>query len=190
MNEGSDTSPEDDCSRSAPSSFTALADHAAGALAQNDAMIIDLIWDDCVADWRDQLGLSNQRICDAAKAAAAFRGFDQGQLGVLITDDASIHEINRDHLHHDYPTDVISFPYAATGDHLEGELVVSIETAAENAKEYDSTTDVELLLYVIHGVLHIGGMDDHEDHDRQEMRDAERAVLARLGIEIGEAPQA
>ncbi|PNY36965.1 rRNA maturation RNase YbeY [Rhodopirellula sp. MGV] len=160
-------------------------------MSDSDTKIcVDLIWEDCIQSWKETLGLSNQQIAEAAIAAARHRGFRSGQLGVMITDDSSIHEINREHLGHDYPTDVISFPYAEDGTHLEGELVVSVETAHENAIEFGSDTATELLLYVIHGVLHIGGMDDHEDDDRQAMRDSEQAVLSELGIALDEAPQA
>ena len=125
---------------------------------------------------------NKQRLRDACTTATSLRGFHQGEIGIRVTTDVAIHQINRDHLGHDYPTDVISFPYAANEPHIEGELVVSVDTAAERANELGWTVDHELLLYVVHGTLHITGMDDHEPQDRLAMRRAEREVMLRLGV--------
>ena len=125
---------------------------------------------------------NEQRLRDACMAATSLRDFHQGEIGIRVTTDASIHQINRDHLGHDYPTDVISFPYAANRPHIEGELVVSVDTAAERANELGWSVDHELLLYVVHGTLHITGMDDHEPQDRLAMRRAEREVMLELGV--------
>ena len=125
---------------------------------------------------------NEQRLRDACTAATSLRDFHQGEIGIRVTTDAAIHQINRDHLGHDYPTDVISFPYAANRPHIEGELVVSVDTAAERANELGWSVDHELLLYVVHGTLHITGMDDHEPQDRLAMRRAEREVMLELGV--------
>ena len=125
---------------------------------------------------------NEQRLRDACTAATSLRDFHQGEIGIRVTTDAAIHQINRDHLGHDYPTDVISFPYAANRPHIEGELVVSVDTAAERANELGWSVDHELLLYVVHGTLHITGMDDHEPKDRLAMRRAEREVMLQLGV--------
>ncbi|MCA9137774.1 MAG: rRNA maturation RNase YbeY [Planctomycetales bacterium] len=152
-------------------------------------MRVEVLWDPTVLDWRARLGLSQDRIVEAVNAAAEELGFVEGSIGVRITDDESIHEINARHLAHDYPTDVISFPYSEDESVIEGELVASVETAQQNAVDAGWGTDNELLLYVIHGVLHIGGLDDHDDFDRIEMRAAERAVLTKLGIDAGPAAE-
>ncbi|MGI9468851.1 MAG: rRNA maturation RNase YbeY, partial [Rubripirellula sp.] len=125
---------------------------------------------------------NEQRLRDACTAATSLRDFHQGEIGIRVTTDAAIHQINRDHLGHDYPTDVISFAYAANRPHIEGELVVSVDTAAERANELGWSVDHELLLYVVHGTLHITGMDDHEPKDRLAMRCAEREIMLQLGV--------
>jgi probable rRNA maturation factor len=122
------------------------------------------------------------RIRDAVIAAAHRSGFSVGSIGVLITDDETIHRINREHLEHDYPTDVISFAYHQQLPSVEGELVASLDTAAREASSLGWTTLNELLLYVIHGTLHICGLDDQTEEARKEIRLAERQVLATLGI--------
>ena len=119
----------------------------------------------------------------AVVAAANERGFRQGNLGVRITDDETIRRINSDHLGHDYATDVISFDYDSAEPTIEGEMVVSVETAACRAAELGWPTEHELALYVVHGTLHITGLDDCNDADRAIMRAAEQRVMIRLGIE-------
>jgi len=132
------------------------------------------------ADWDDAVDAAITR---AAVAAAALRGFDRGRIGVMVTDDETIHQINHRHLDHDYPTDVISFTYDRSGRSVEGEMVVSLCTARRSAQELGWDWRSELLLYVVHGTLHICGLEDSTPDQQHEMRLAERAVLARLGID-------
>jgi probable rRNA maturation factor len=124
--------------------------------------------------------LDVSQIARCIRVAAMHRGYTSGSVGVLVTDDPTIHQINRDHLQHDYATDVISFGYSAEGNHLEGELVVSVDTARTMAAVNGLTEQTELSLYLIHGTLHVAGMDDHSDEDRSAMRIAEREVLMAL----------
>lgn len=131
-------------------------------------------------------GLGSEDITDqirtAVIATAHAKGFDLGSIGVLITDDQTIHEINRSHLQHDYATDVISFAYEQQPPRIEGELVASLDTAAREAAELGWPVLNELLLYVVHGVLHICGMDDQSAESRRQMRIVEQQVLSSLGI--------
>lgn len=151
--------------------------------SSGSAIEIDLIIDHGVNN-----PLSKKLVCEAARLAAASRGFSDGSIGVRITNDATIRELNATHLGHDYATDVISFGYTAETPTIEGELVVSVDTAAREAKsasalaDHEWTVEHELMLYVVHGVLHITGMDDHDATDRIEMRAAEEAVFLKLGI--------
>ncbi|HBJ34704.1 MAG TPA: rRNA maturation RNase YbeY [Planctomycetaceae bacterium] len=129
--------------------------------------------------WDDQL---ESAIQNAVASAAQARGFAAGRIGVMVTDDETIHEINRRHLDHDYPTDVISFTYDRSGSMVEGELVVSLCTARRSASEIGWDWRHELLLYVVHGTLHICGLEDSSAAERSEMRANEQAVLESLGI--------
>lgn len=119
----------------------------------------------------------------AVAAAAKVGDCDDITVGIRISMNAAIHQINRQFLQHDYPTDVISFPYDLAPPRVEGELVVSIETATVEAQAADWSTREELLLYVVHGTLHLVGYDDTASDVRAEMRQAEQAALASLGIE-------
>lgn len=106
------------------------------------------------------------------------------QVGIAIVDDSTIHELNRRHLGHDYPTDVLSYPLEDRPDDLQGEIVVSAETAVRNASSYGLSPDQELCLYVVHGALHLAGYRDKTGAERRAMRQAERDVLAELGISM------
>ena len=109
-------------------------------------------------------------------------GIRRGEISLAIIDDQTMHELNRRHLQHDYPTDVLSFVLETDGDHLEGEVIVSADTAAQVAPTHDWPVEHELTLYVIHGCLHLVNYDDHSDDDRQNMRTKELHYLARAGI--------
>ena len=146
-------------------------------------LTVPICWDASVDDlWKNEL--PEERVREAVRVAVQSRGFTRGEIGVRITSDEDIHQLNVEYLAHDYPTDVISFPYEAEGDRVVGELVVSCDTAARNALSLDCTRAEELLLYIVHGTLHVTGMDDQEAESRRQMRSAERSVLAQLGIDL------
>ena len=145
--------------------------------SDHDSLRITINVDENVASPLDE-----KKLQQAAAAAAADQGYHRGEIGIRVTDDAGIHQINRDHLGHDYPTDVISFAYHADKPEVDGELVVSVDTAAERAGELGWPVAHELSLYVVHGALHITGMDDHDPDDRAAMRDAEQRIMIQIGI--------
>lgn len=105
----------------------------------------------------------------------------QGDVSVAIVDDATMHLLNLKYLHHDYATDVLSFLLSTAGEPLEGEIIVSAETAAREAVRYGWNKVDELLLYLIHGALHLVGHEDASDAERAGMRTKERQYLAKLG---------
>ena len=126
----------------------------------------------------------------AALTAAIAHARDAGRLDdrpveltAVVLDDAALRRLNATQLGHDYETDVVTFPFK-TPDRLEGEIYVSLETAAREATARGATTAEELTLYLVHGTLHLAGWDDHTPSDRAAMRAAERTVLATLGITI------
>ena len=133
------------------------------------------------------------------------------KISVAIVSDAEIHRVNREFLGHDYPTDVISFllnePLGANArinfdlhdadepdvlhppgddvdlcDFLNGELIVSFETAIREANAHGWSPRAELLLYVVHGLLHLCGYDDLTDETRPLMRSRERELLGFWGL--------
>lgn len=102
------------------------------------------------------------------------------ELSVAIVDDPTIHELNRQFLQHDYPTDVITFPLEDDPELLEGEIVLSADTAEREASEQAWPVEQEIALYAIHGVLHLTGYDDHTEPDIAMMRARETLYLEQL----------
>lgn len=112
----------------------------------------------------------------------AGEGFTLTYLGILLSDHATIHEMNREHLGHDYETDVLSFPLLSPSQvahrkTVEGEVYVDLDTAFERAPEFGSTFQEEAFRYVVHGLLHIIGYDDATDEERTHMRRLEDRYL-------------
>jgi probable rRNA maturation factor len=99
----------------------------------------------------------------------------------LITQDAHLRALNRQFRGRDYPTDVLSFPGAGTG--VGGELAISLDAAARQAAELGHSVEVELRILILHGVLHLTGMD-HET-DSGQMARAEAGWRKRLGLPRG-----
>ncbi|MGD9127138.1 MAG: rRNA maturation RNase YbeY [Planctomycetia bacterium] len=108
---------------------------------------------------------------------------DQAEISVAIVDDPTIHELNREYLGHDHPTDVLSFVFEYEDGFLDGQIIVGGETAAREATHFGWNGQDELLLYIVHGTLHLVGYDDLTDDARAAMREAERTVLAQFGLE-------
>lgn len=118
----------------------------------------------------------------AVHATCAEADIRSGSVGVRLVSDAEIQAINRQSLGHDYVTDVISWGYSDDRQAVEGDVVVSYETACRMAVRIGWDPLHELLLYVVHGTLHCIGMEDTDPAERAEMREAEGRVFQRLGI--------
>ena len=101
---------------------------------------------------------------------------------ISIVGDPTIHRLNREHLDHDWPTDVISFVFDSTEGNIDGEIIASIDTATRLSQQAGWSAADELLLYIIHGLLHLAGLDDISPDDRLQMRQTERACLLALSV--------
>jgi len=135
-----------------------------------------------VADEQSIVPVDTAFLAAAARAVLEGEGVDRATLSIAVVDDAQMCELHARYLGHDEPTDVLSFPLSSAGEPLEGEVVVSAETAARRAPEFGSTAAAEIVLYVIHGTLHLSGYDDHDEKSRRTMRERERHYLSRLGL--------
>jgi probable rRNA maturation factor len=98
----------------------------------------------------------------------------EAELSVVVVDDRQMHQLNRRHLNHDYPTDVLAFRISEPAEPLEGEVIINAQMAHHRAEEFGWTPADELLLYAIHGTLHLCGYDDHDPDRRRLMRQRER----------------
>jgi probable rRNA maturation factor len=136
-----------------------------------------------VSDTQRHLRVDHQALGRLVRAAMEAEGVEGASISVAVVDDATIREINRRHLGHDWPTDVISFRLSEDDDpDLHGELVVSAEMAATTARASGADPWHELALYVVHGLLHLCGYDDATDEDRMAIRRREGEILARVGL--------
>jgi|688.fasta_scaffold00028_33 probable rRNA maturation factor len=102
-------------------------------------------------------------------------------VSISIVDDPTIHRLNRDHLQHDWPTDVISFVFQS-GAVTEGEIIASWDTAQRLSQAAGWSPVDELLLYILHGLLHLAGLDDVEPEQQQEIRSVENEYLNYAGV--------
>jgi probable rRNA maturation factor len=127
--------------------------------------------------------LEFQKLKDAARAVFEGEGVKACKVTLAFVDNAHIHRLNKQFLRHDEPTDVLTFPYSdARSKTLEGEVVIGYEIASEYATDRKHDTNLELLLYVIHGCLHLCGFSDTDPAGEREMRAKEREYLTKLGL--------
>ena len=99
-----------------------------------------------------------------------------GEIGYMFVDDEKILDVNREYLGHDYYTDIITFDYSE-GDTISGDIVISLDTVASNAQEQGSTYEDELYRVIIHGILHLCGINDKGPGEREVMEAAENKAL-------------
>jgi probable rRNA maturation factor len=103
-----------------------------------------------------------------------------GNLSFIFMSDNELIKINREFLQHNYFTDVIAFDYGS-GDLLDGEIYLSIETIRKNANNYKVSLNNEILRVMIHGTLHICEFKDSKTDEKERMRELENKWLLELG---------
>ena len=111
------------------------------------------------------------------RRVAATYGRKIGEVGYLFCDDEKILEVNREYLQHDYYTDIITFDYNE-GMQINGDLVISLDTVKSNAQLFNKPYEEELYRVIIHGILHLCGINDKGPGEREIMEAAENAALA------------
>ena len=111
------------------------------------------------------------------KAVAASYGKKVGEVAYIFVDDEKILEVNRQYLQHDYYTDIITFDYTE-GDVISGDLFISLDTVRTNAEQVGASYGQELDRVIIHGILHLCGIDDKGPGEREVMEAAENKALA------------
>ena len=113
------------------------------------------------------------------KTVAQKYGRRGGDIGYMFVSDEKILEVNRQYLGHDYYTDIITFDYDE-GDRINGDIVISLDTVATNAEQYGKTYEDELHRVIIHGILHLCGINDKGPGEREIMEAAENEDIAML----------
>lgn len=130
--------------------------------------------------------LDESRVRAVVVAVCAGEGVVPESVGIILADHATVHDLNREWLGHDYETDVVSFGLDETAlarRALDGEVYVDLDTAAERAPEFGVTPEHEALRYVAHGLLHLAGHDDATDDERAAMRALEDRYLRDAGLD-------
>lgn len=110
------------------------------------------------------------------RETASSYGYKVGEIAYIFCSDEKILEVNRHYLQHDYYTDIITFDYTE-GNVISGDIFISVDTVADNAKDLHVSFDNEMLRILIHGILHLCGQDDKTPELRIEMTRKENAAL-------------
>lgn len=135
-----------------------------------------------ITDLQQAVWVDESLIERAVRTVLEAAGVVSATVSIAIVDDAQITRLNHQFLQHDNATDVLSFALNEPQAPLDGEIIVSAETAQRMAARYGWEASAELLLYVIHGSLHLVGYDDVSAADQAEMRRREAEVLGQLGV--------
>lgn len=113
------------------------------------------------------------------KQVAEQHGKRVGAIAYIFCDDEKILEVNRQYLQHDYYTDIITFDYTE-GNKISGDLFISLDTVRTNAEQFEQPYERELHRVIIHGILHLCGINDKGPGEREIMEAEENKALALL----------
>jgi probable rRNA maturation factor len=122
------------------------------------------------------LKVNTRQLKKLAEAALELLGVGNHRLSIVLVNDETITKLNKVYHRTEGPTDVLSFDYGEG----QGELVISVERAVAQAKQFRSAPGRELALCIVHGILHLHGHGDRTAPQRRQMRAAERLMLTRL----------
>ena len=120
--------------------------------------------------------IKKRAIGNWVKEVAATYGKKVGDISYIFCSDEKILEVNRQYLQHDYYTDIITFDYCE-GKKLSGDLFISLDTVRTNAEQFDAPYETELYRVIIHGILHLCGINDKGPGEREIMEAAENKAL-------------
>lgn len=99
-------------------------------------------------------------------------------INIIFCTDAYLLKLNKQYLHHNTLTDIVTFQHSAPGEPLEGDIFISISRVKQNARTYKADFDHELSRVIIHGVLHLLGYKDKSASQKAKMRQKEDAYLS------------
>jgi probable rRNA maturation factor len=117
---------------------------------------------------------------DLSLIESIYSEFSEKELELILTDNDTIQEINKEHRSKDVPTDVLSFPMEDIPMMPIGSIIISLDKAKEMAQKYNHPIDSEITLLFIHGMLHLLGYD-HEV-DEGQMRDKEKELINKYNL--------
>lgn len=102
-----------------------------------------------------------------------------GEISIVFSNNDYVLEVNKQFLSHDFYTDIITFNYNED-DFISGDIIISIDMVRENAEKYKETFELELHRVVVHGILHLLGLNDETKKEEAAMRIAENNALKML----------
>jgi len=142
-----------------------------------------------ITDLQDHVRLDKKLILQVVRRVIKEERRSAKSLSIVLTDNRHIRDLNREYLGHDALTDVISFPLedldwptGHTNGGLNGEIIASAELAQQQAQTTNTDPQAELMLYLVHGLLHLMGYDDRTPHDAKRMHEREDTLLEAFGF--------
>lgn len=130
--------------------------------------------------------IKRTKVSEWVKKVAQSYGYSVGEIAYIFCSDEEIIRVNRQYLQHDYYTDIITFDYTE-GKRIGGDLFISLDTVRTNAEQFEQPYERELQRVIIHGILHLCGINDKGPGEREIMEAAENRALD-LWVQM-EAPQ-
>ena len=121
--------------------------------------------------------LDQEAVSGWIREVAALYQKKTGDISYIFCSDEKILEVNRQYLQHDYYTDIITFDYTG-GNKISGDLFISLDTVRTNAEQFGATYREELFRTIIHGILHLCGINDKGPGEREIMEENENRALA------------
>ena len=125
--------------------------------------------------------IKKEAVSNWIRRVAETYGKKTGDISYIFCSDEKILEVNRQYLQHDYYTDIITFDYCE-GDRISGDLFISLDTVRSNAEQFEQPYDRELHRVIIHGILHLCGINDKGPGEREIMEAAENKALALISL--------
>jgi len=143
-----------------------------------------------ITDLQDHVRLDKKMILQVVRRVIKEEGRSAKSLSIVLTDNRHIRDLNREYLGRNGVTDVISFPLEDLdwpGGHcsnsgINGEIIASAELAVQQAQTTNTDPRAELMLYLVHGLLHLMGYDDRKPEQARQMHAREDALLEDLGF--------
>lgn len=132
-----------------------------------------------ICDGVDMPDIDTVKVQDWLRRVAAEHGRILGELAYIFCDDDKIIEVNRQFLNHDYYTDIITFDYSR-GKLISGDMFISLDTVESNARQIGAEYSTELLRVIVHGLLHLCGINDKGPGEREIMEANENQALEMI----------
>ena len=125
--------------------------------------------------------IDEQKIANWIESVAKTYNKETGEISYLFCDDDKILEVNQEYLNHDFYTDIITFDYSEENT-ISGDIIISLQTVESNSQMYKTDFLEELHRVIIHGILHLSGLNDESEEEEKAMRDAENSALEMLSL--------